>query len=103
MRALIVLPAARRDLIAQADYFDAQGGTALEDRFLKECDAGFERLSQFPESGTLVRHKHAKIEGCRFILVPGFEKILIFYKVLPERIEIVRILHGARDIEEALN
>ena len=45
MRALIVLPAAKRDLIAQADYFDAQGGTALEDRFLKECDAGFERLS----------------------------------------------------------
>ena len=27
MRALIVLPAARRDLISQADYFDAQGGT----------------------------------------------------------------------------
>ena len=103
MRPLIVIPAARRDLIAQAGYFDAQGGAVRDDRFLKECGAGFERLSQFPESGALVRHKHPKIEGCRFILVPGFEKILIFYKPLPERIEIVRILHGARDIEEALN
>ena len=30
MRPLIVLPAARRDLIAQAGYFDAQGGAVLE-------------------------------------------------------------------------
>ncbi len=27
----------------------------------------------------------------------------IFYNPLPERIEILRILHGARDIEEALH
>ena len=35
MRPLIVLPAARRDLIAQAGYFEAQGGAVLEDRFFK--------------------------------------------------------------------
>ena len=44
-------PSSRKgDLIAQADYFEAQGGTILEDRFLQECVAGFERLS----SGLLV-------------------------------------------------
>lgn len=90
-RPLIVLPAAKDDLIAQADYFEARGGSVLEDRFLRECAAGFERLSRFPESGALVRYKHSKLEGCRFIPVPGFEKILIFYYPLLERIEVLRI------------
>ena len=103
MRRLIVLPAARSDLIALADYFEAQGGTILADRFLQECNAGFEHLSHFPASGTLVRYKHRRLEGCRFILVPEFEKLLIFYQLLPDHIEIVRILHGARDLEGALN
>ena len=102
-RPLIVLPAAKEDLIAQADYFEERGGRVLEDRFLQECAAGFERLSRFPESGTIIRYKHLKLEGCRFIRVPEFEKMPIFYNPLPERIEILRILHGARDIEEALH
>ena len=63
----------------------------------------FERLSRFPESGTLVRHKHPKLEGCRFILVPEFRKILIFYKPMQDHVAIVRILHGARNIEAALD
>ncbi len=39
----------------------------------------------------------------RFIPIPEFEQILIFYKPLPDRVEIVRILHGARDIEGAFS
>jgi toxin ParE1/3/4 len=31
--------------------------------------------------------------------VKDFEKYLIFYRSLPEGIEVVRIIHGARDIE----
>ena len=83
--------------------YDAEGGEILGSQFVDQCDAGFERLAHFPESGTLVRYNHRKLEGCRFILVPGFDKILIFYKPMPDRIEIVRILHGARNIEGALN
>lgn len=60
---------------------------------------GVEHLSDFPASGTLVRYKQRRLEGCRFILVSQFEKLLIFYQLLPDHIEIVRILHGARDLE----
>ena len=103
MLPIVVRPAARNDQLDIAEYYDAEGGEALGDRFIRQCDAGFERLSQFPESGSLVRSTHPKLEGCRFSLVPVFDKILIFYKVLPDRVEIVRILHGARNIEEALH
>lgn len=103
MLPVVVRPAARNDQLDIAEYYDAEGGETLGSRFIDQCDAGFQRLSHFPRSGTLVRYKHPKLEGCRFILVPEFDKILIFYKALPDRIEIVRILHGARNIEEALN
>jgi plasmid stabilization system protein ParE len=70
---------------------------------IAECESGFARLAAFPEGGTRVRLKHAQLEDCRFILVPGFEKMLIFYKLTDEKIQIVRVLHGARDIESVLD
>lgn len=103
MLPVVVRPAARNDQLDIAEYYDGEGGETLGSQFIHQCDAGFERLAQFPESGTLVRYRHPKLEGCRFILVPGFDKILIFYKALRGRIEIVRVLHGARNIQEALN
>lgn len=81
---------------------DAESGEDLGDRFLSECDAGIERLGRFPESGVGVGHRHSKLYGCRMIPVPGFDKIWIFYKALPDCVEIVRVLHGARDIEGML-
>ena len=99
----MVRPVARNDQLELARYYDAEGGEALGDRFIEQCDAGFKRLSKFPESGTGVRHKHLQLEGCRFILVPGFEKIVMFYRPMKDRIEIIRILHGGRDIADAVN
>jgi len=37
------------------------------------------------------------------IPVPGFDKILIFYKALPDCVEVLRVLHGARDIDGMLH
>jgi toxin ParE1/3/4 len=103
MLPVFVRPASRNDQLELAEYYDADAGEEIGSRFVQACDRGFERLAQFPVSGTLVRYKHPKLEGCRFILVPDFEKILIFNRSLPERVEIVRILHGASDIEGALD
>lgn len=103
MRQVVILPAARIDMLEQGEYYDSEGGEELGDRFIAECEAGFARLALYPESGTRVRLKHPQLEDCRFILVPGFEKILIFYKLSDEKIQIVRVLHGARDIETVLD
>jgi toxin ParE1/3/4 len=34
--------------------------------------------------------------------IEGFEKHLIFYRQTPDGIDVVRILHGARDIDSVL-
>ncbi len=53
MRPIAVRPSARNDQLDIAGYFDSDGGETLGSRFIQQCDLGFERLSQFPESGTL--------------------------------------------------
>jgi toxin ParE1/3/4 len=103
MPPVVILRAAQNDLLDQAEYFDSQGGETLGDRFLARCETGFERIAAFPESGTRVRLRHPKLEGCRFILAPEFDRILIFYRLDEGKIQIVRVLHGARDIETALD
>ena len=99
---IFIRPASRSDQLEIAEYYDAEGGQALGDRFINQCLLGFARLKEFPESGSRLRFNHPSLKNCRFILVPDFKKILIFYLNLPGRIEIIRLLHGSRDIEEAL-
>jgi plasmid stabilization system protein ParE len=79
MLPVTLLPAAENDLLEQAEYYDAKGGEALGNRFVAACESGFERLSSFPESGAPLRFPNPRLEGLRFILVPDFENILIFY------------------------
>jgi toxin ParE1/3/4 len=100
---ITVRPAARRDQIELAEYYESEGGESIALRFLQGCDDAFDQIASFPESGTKVRYRNPKLSKCRFVLVPGFENIVIFYLPMPTQIEIVRILHGARDIDNALD
>ena len=43
-----------------------------------------------------------RLEGLRVWRIQGLEKHLIFYRTVPDGIEIVRVLHGARDLDRLL-
>ncbi len=64
---------------------------------------GFRNLSDTPRIGTHVETANAALTGLRRWRVPGFENHLIFYRVTEEAIEVIRVLHGARDIEGILS
>ncbi|BDC52238.1 hypothetical protein F183_A45530 [Bryobacterales bacterium F-183] len=103
MIRVTVLPAAELDMLEQVEFYDGEGGNAaLGDRFVAACEAGFARLSSFPESGAPVRLQHPKIQGIRFIPVPDFHDILILYQIRDGAVRIVRVLHGKRDIQAIL-
>jgi len=42
------------------------------------------------------------VHGVRMIAVKGFKNYLLFYLEQETSIDIIRVLHGARDIPEAL-
>ena len=52
------------------------------------------RLETFPKLGILIPDKKMSESGFRMIAV---NKYLLFYKVYPEKVDILRVLHGARD------
>ena len=92
---LVVLPAARLDLLGQTEYYDSQGGDELGDRFVRQCEAAFERLLRFPKSGAPVPCRSPRLVHCRFIPVPDFDSILIFYRLTVDQVQIVRFMERA--------
>lgn len=97
MKRIAVRPAATADLDEQVDYYTLNEGSELAERFVAATRDSLRRLLEMPEIGR--RCEHVPIEGvCRWP-VKGFEKHLIFYRPTDSGIEVVRVLHGARDID----
>lgn len=89
------------DLIEYAEYLSKNSlDTAL--RFLDAAENTFIFVAKNPEIGALCRFSSAQVELVRFWPVKGFDKYLIFYQPLSDGIEVVRLLHGARDLETIL-
>jgi toxin ParE1/3/4 len=97
-RTIRKLPVARRDLVEIADYL-AQDSLALSDRFLDASEKTFEFLASMPEIGSQWESANPTFAGLLVWPVRGFKKHLVFYRSAEDSIDIVRVLHAARDIE----
>ncbi len=60
-------------------------------------------LLEHPELGPLRAFDRRDLSGLRSLPVHGFEKHLVFYRPTKEGIEVVRVLHGARDLGTILD
>ncbi|MFO7961057.1 MAG: type II toxin-antitoxin system RelE/ParE family toxin [Nitriliruptoraceae bacterium] len=89
--ALALGPAAVADLEEIHDYFDAVED-GLGRRFVAALDELFARLGEFPRSAPLV----ADYIDVRRAVVRGFPYV-VFYRHRPERIDVLRVLHAARE------
>ncbi len=91
----------RRDLV---DLFVYLGQTRVSSahRFLRETDATFQRLAEFPGMGASYEPDDPLFEGIRVFPVSRFKTYLVFYRPIAGGIEVLRVLHGARDIHGLL-
>jgi toxin ParE1/3/4 len=87
---------AKADLIEIADYIAVDNPEAAE-RFLDAAEAAFAQLAALPSIGQAVPFSSALAQGIRVWRVEGFERYLIFYRPVGLGIEVVRVLHTARD------
>jgi toxin ParE1/3/4 len=63
----------------------------------------FKKLAEFPGMGSVredLKSRHLK--GVRSYPIRGFRNYLIFYLPAKDGIEVLRVIHGARQIEQAL-
>lgn len=84
-------PRAKSDLIEIWEYI-AEDGEARADAFIDRIDKKFRTLAQRPGIGRL---RNELAEELRSFPMGRY---LIFYLPLAHGIEIVRVLHGARDL-----
>jgi len=93
------MPAIRRSSQALFDAAEialhiAEDNSAAADHWLEVIDEKFRLLAQAPHLGRK-----------RFDLAPELRSLaagnyVIFYRPIPEGVQIIRVLHGARDIPE---
>jgi toxin ParE1/3/4 len=87
------------DLTETALFLAQQGSLDVALRFYERVQRTFETLAETPRIG-----RRWKLRGrdVRSRPVVGFENWLVFYRSVPEGIEILRVLHGARDLRRLM-
>jgi toxin ParE1/3/4 len=95
--------AAKGDLTAQWVWYAENAGVEVADRFLEAAEKTLTLLSTQPETGAQFFVSKVELQGMRrFPVSDGFEKILLFYFPLEDGVDLVRVVHGSRDLERLL-
>ena len=101
-RRILKKPQAERDLI---DHFAVIARDKLEpaERFLRVADESFAQLAANPLLGHKWESPLPELAGIRVSSMPGaFRNYLIFYRPIDHGIEVLTVLHGARDVQAVL-
>ena len=97
-----VLPQAKVDFNEESVYLAREASAEVGIRFFDAVQDTFQSLLEMPGMGKLKLVNNPRLAELRQWPVSGFEKYLIFYRPTPTGIEIIRVLHGARDIDHIL-
>ncbi|MCL2711452.1 MAG: type II toxin-antitoxin system RelE/ParE family toxin [Planctomycetaceae bacterium] len=94
--SLYILPAAEDDLSEIGDYFDERDD-ALSQRFYEQFWKTVQTLVASPQLGERCRFRSPKTKGMRVWQVYGFSNYLVFYHPQGDTLQVLRVIHGARD------
>ena len=95
-----LFPRAEADIIRQFRYYLVERDTPLTAiRFREGVMDSIKQLKAHPRIGPILR---GSIPGLRSWPVKGFDMIRIYYLESPDRLRIIRILHGSRNIRQIL-
>ncbi|MCC6590613.1 MAG: type II toxin-antitoxin system RelE/ParE family toxin [Bryobacterales bacterium] len=101
MARVLKRPAASRDIIALWVWYAENAPPELADRFMSETESALQTLATQPKSGWPVRFAHAVTSELRAARVSSsFRKILLVYCPLTDGIELIRVVHGNRELSQ---
>jgi toxin ParE1/3/4 len=96
-------PGARRDIESCADYLVDHGSVEVALRFLESVEVTLNLLAGRPGFGRALQLRNPELEGLRVYRVQGFDNHLVFYLPREAGIDVVRVLHGARDLDAVID
>lgn len=94
--------AAVDDILEQAAWYESQAGEKLAARWETAVTATVLRIARNPGVGSPCRFHSDELRGIRRLPVTKFPKYLVFYRPEKETVLVLRVLHGARDLESLL-
>lgn len=101
MKPIRITPRADSDIDACFAWIRKDNPAAalrLLDAIERTCDL----LSRMPGIGSPRYAEISLVHGVRMLPVTGFKNYLLFYIEHEDSVDIIRVLHGARDLPEAL-
>ncbi len=101
-RRAVVQPRADQDIRERFEYLMREAGQAIAIRFQAAVIRETDRLLGTPGKGSPRRFRRSRLVGLRQWPVAGFDNVLIFYRPTTYGIEVVRVLHGAQDVQRIL-
>lgn len=92
---LVVRPESDSDVAGQWHYI-AERNLLAADRYLSAVSRTYEAIRQQPGTGNPESFRRQK--GIRSWRVDGFPRYLVFYREFPDHVEVLRVLHGMRNL-----
>ncbi len=100
---VVQTPESLADIALQAEGYAQRANVALAERFTEALKITVRLLADHPWIGKETDYPHPKLARIRlFLMHKPFDKHLVFYRVCGDTLDIVRIVHGMRDLPRRL-
>ncbi|MGB8988812.1 MAG: type II toxin-antitoxin system RelE/ParE family toxin [Candidatus Sulfotelmatobacter sp.] len=90
------------DILEQFDWYEHSSGQLLAERWEVAVTSALLRIERNPQCGGPCRFDAPELQELRRMAITGFPRHLIFYRVTGDEIAVLRVIHGARDLEHLL-
>lgn len=94
----ILEPRARADVLRQYEHYLEHAPAEVAERFLLAVEASIRKLLDFPHIGAPYPCSAPRLAGLRAWPVSDFEDIRIYYLSYEDYVQVIRVLHGRRDL-----
>ena len=89
--------------IEEIGLYFAERAPEVEERFYQAVGKTVRVLARSPNLGERCQFRNPQTKGMRKWRVDGFPNHVIFYRPVGDKLEILRVLHGARDYAAMFN
>lgn len=97
MKAVVFNPVAANDLEEVIGYI-AQDNAVAAEKVRQDILDTAESLGHQPDLGVRPRFSVPRFKGIRFLPAAQYPMYLLFYRELDTEVEVLRVLHGARNL-----
>ena len=98
-RRLVFSDAAIADILEQAGWYAAHSGARLARRWENAVSSAVSRVVRHPAIGATCAFRPLVLKDVRRTTISGFPKHLLFYRFNDDEVFVLRVVHGARDLE----